>query len=220
MSSFFQKMLLCIFCFFVACFCFSQEKSKQPDSFVIYPSLVELKQGRHEIIFGIGGLQLGGAKKQDIFVFPFTLQIKSKNTNISVQSNFISFFTASRMKIGKTIVIKARETYNGDIISIGGKVDINGTVYGKVIVFGADVYLKPGAYIRGDVVTLGGKVISSKGAKVSGSVLNLKDLSIPFIGILSNPHFFKILLIIIEILKLLFFILILFHFYFITVFEG
>lgn len=208
MYSFCQKICFCLVFLFVSFFCLSQSKTKSPDSFVIYPSLVELKQGNNEIVFGIGGLQLGGTKKQDIIVFPFTLQIKSKNTNISVQSNFISFFTASRMKIGKNIVVKARDTYNGDIISIGGNVDISGTVTGKVIVFGADVYLKSSANVRADVVALGGKVISSRGSRVNGSVLNLKDFSIPFIGILSNPHFFRILLINIEVLKILFFILI------------
>ena len=56
----------------------------------------------------------------------------------------------------------------GDVVSIGGSVDVFGQVSGSVVSVGGGVNLHPSAIVEGDAVVVGGSVNSEPGAVVHG----------------------------------------------------
>ncbi|HIC37907.1 MAG TPA: polymer-forming cytoskeletal protein, partial [Candidatus Marinimicrobia bacterium] len=66
---------------------------------------------------------------------------------------------------------------NYDIIIIGGNLNIDGTINGKITIIGGDVYLGPTAVINGEILAIGGTVTRHKSAKVKGKInqSNLKE---------------------------------------------
>lgn len=66
---------------------------------------------------------------------------------------------------------------NCDIIIIGGNLNIDGTINGKITIIGGDVYLGPTAVINGEILAIGGTVTRHKLAKVKGKInqSNLKE---------------------------------------------
>jgi len=73
------------------------------------------------------------------------------------------------VKFGEAIVIREGEVVNGDVVAIGGDIQIAGTVAGDVVAVGGDVVAKSTAVIRGDAVSVGGKVTKEPGAELGGS---------------------------------------------------
>ena len=59
---------------------------------------------------------------------------------------------------------------DGNAVSIGGPVEINGTVEGDVVSVGSQVSLGENARVRGDVTSVGGTVDRAEGAVIEGSV--------------------------------------------------
>ncbi|MBE3591114.1 MAG: hypothetical protein IMW98_09930 [Firmicutes bacterium] len=89
--------------------------------------------------------------------------------------------------MGQPITIAADEVHDGDVISMGGPVDVLGRVTGDVIAFGGPVHVEgevdgdvvtfggpvtlgPHSVVRGDVRTMGGTVERAPGAQVFGQV--------------------------------------------------
>ncbi|HHY98430.1 MAG TPA: polymer-forming cytoskeletal protein [Firmicutes bacterium] len=58
----------------------------------------------------------------------------------------------------------------GDAVSIGGPVEVNGTVEGDVVSVGSRIYLGEKARVTGDVTSVGGSIERSPGAVVQGDV--------------------------------------------------
>jgi hypothetical protein len=88
---------------------------------------------------------------------------------------------AERVEIGGSIVVKADEAIDGDVVAVGGRVDVYGRIGGDVVAIGGDVQLHDGAIVEGDAVSVGGRVVSDGSAIVEGQRVSV-DLGIPFTG--------------------------------------
>ncbi len=73
------------------------------------------------------------------------------------------------VRFGEDIIIEVGEVVSGDVVAIGGDIQIAGTVAGDVVAVGGDVVAKSTAVIRGDAVSVGGKVTKEPGAELRGS---------------------------------------------------
>lgn len=73
------------------------------------------------------------------------------------------------VRFGEDIIIEEGEVVNGDVVAIGGDIQIAGKVTGDVAAVGGDVVAKSTAIIRGDAVSVGGKVRKDPGAQIRGS---------------------------------------------------
>lgn len=83
------------------------------------------------------------------------------------------------VKIGDSVTVSENERINGDVVSIGGSVDIFGYVDGDVVAIGGDVRLHDGAEVGGDAVSVGGQVREMGDAHVHGEKVSI---SIPIPG--------------------------------------
>ena len=111
----------------------------------------------------------------------------------------------------------------GDVISVGGPVEVKGTVEGSVWTFGSDVTLRGSANVTGDVVAVGGKINAERGARIGGNKQALPSLQIPFLGFLTSPQSAETLLFILDLFSVALFLTMLFlavHFRWRTLTEG
>ena len=60
----------------------------------------------------------------------------------------------------------------GDIVSIGGRVDLVGHAKGDVVAIGGGVRLGENAQVGGDVVTIGGPLMRGQGSEVGGEIVS------------------------------------------------
>lgn len=58
----------------------------------------------------------------------------------------------------------------GDVVALGGHVIVHGTVFGDVVAVGGNVTVRPGARVDGDVTLVGGSLHRDEGAFVGGRV--------------------------------------------------
>lgn len=72
------------------------------------------------------------------------------------------------MRLGSDIEIEKGQTVDGDVVSIGGDVEIFGHVRGDAASMGGDLHLGPDARVDGDVVCIGGKLEEDAGSSVGG----------------------------------------------------
>jgi len=75
---------------------------------------------------------------------------------------------ADLVQIGKTIRIESDELVNGDVVSIGSNIIIDGKVTGDVAAIFGSVELGSGAIVNGEVVSILGNVSRADGAIVRG----------------------------------------------------
>ncbi len=93
--------------------------------------------------------------------------------------------SADKVQLGRRIVVEEGESGGdlvcvgcsvvvrgtaGDIVVVGGRVDISGHTTGDVVAVGGNVSLASPATIKGDVVTVGGRLVREPGASVQGEV--------------------------------------------------
>jgi len=66
---------------------------------------------------------------------------------------------------------------NNEIIIIGGNLNVDGTINGKITIIGGDVYLGSTAVINGEILAIGGTITRHKSAIVKGKInqTNLKE---------------------------------------------
>jgi len=89
---------------------------------------------------------------------------------------------SERVEIGGSIVVREGERIDGDVVAVGGRVDVYGEIGGDVVAIGGDVELHEGALVEGDAVSVGGRVVSTGTATVEGERVSI-DLGFPFSGI-------------------------------------
>lgn len=75
-----------------------------------------------------------------------------------------------RVQIGSGISIAEGDVVDGDVLGVGGKVTIDGTVHGGVVAIGGGLTLGPHASIDGDVVAVGGSIERDPASRVAGRV--------------------------------------------------
>jgi hypothetical protein len=77
--------------------------------------------------------------------------------------------TGDRVRFGGDITVGLNERIQGDVVSIGGSVAVEGEVTGDVVAVGGPVTLGPQAVVRGDLNVVGGSLTRAVGAQVFGS---------------------------------------------------
>ena len=82
----------------------------------------------------------------------------------------------SLVVFGGAVTIEPDSTVNGDVVLMGGTVEIGGHVNGNVVGIGGAVRLNEAAIVNGDVFTLGAALRREEGAVVNGQVVNGFDL--------------------------------------------
>lgn len=79
--------------------------------------------------------------------------------------------TGEIIRFGSPITVHAGQAVDGDVVSIGGSVRVEGLVKGSVTSVGGDVTLVPGARVDGDVVCMGGTLRQEPGSSISGQLV-------------------------------------------------
>ena len=118
-------------------------------------------------------------------LLPLRMVYSSGDRSVSIGLNGLSFLLRGGMNVGRPVTVDAPRT--GDVISIGGRVVVNSRVEGDVWTLGADVELGPGAVVDGERGGPGGQGDDPSGrAAVGGTVTQVPDLKIPFLGMLGT----------------------------------
>lgn len=76
--------------------------------------------------------------------------------------------TQDIVRIGSDVTVSSGQVVDGDVVSMGGSVRVNGTVRGSVTAMGGDVTLGPSARVDRDVVCFGGALHESPGSSIGG----------------------------------------------------
>jgi hypothetical protein len=71
---------------------------------------------------------------------------------------------------GSPVTVKQNERVRGDVVSLGGPIDIDGEVTGDVVGVMGSVKLGPHAVVRGDVTAVGGQLTRDAQAQVFGKI--------------------------------------------------
>ena len=78
--------------------------------------------------------------------------------------------SGDRVRVGAGIEIAEGEVIEGDVVSVGGSVSVDGTVEGDVVAVGGGVRLGPNAVVDGEVTSVGGTIDRDPGAVIHGTV--------------------------------------------------
>ena len=186
----------------------AQADENEPNRITMHPSLVQFADGESVVSLGFGLAEADGEKRRMWNIFPLRIVLRSGNKRFYLALNGLTFLTRTGLHFGGEKVVK--DTYRGDVISVGGPVTIHGTVEGSVWTFGADVEMKSSAVVTGDVIAIGGKIEAQRGARIKGNKHSIPQMTIPFLGFLTSPQSAETLLFIIELFGVLLFLLVLF----------
>ncbi|MFN0149928.1 MAG: hypothetical protein ACKVU1_04335 [bacterium] len=93
--------------------------------------------------------------------------------------------TADVVRMGSDITVAPDETVQGDVVAIGGSIDVLGQVMGDVVAIGGMLHLASTARVNGDAVSIGGSVDKDAGAEVNGETVSI-GIPLPAIGPLSH----------------------------------
>ncbi len=155
----------------------------------LHPGLVEVRDASSsvQLAFGIAERQTD----QTWNLLPLSVVYRSGDRSVALSFNGLSFLLRGGASVGKPLRIATPRS--GDVISIGGKVTVAAPVAGDVWTLGADVDLAPGADVSGNVVALGGRVSASPRSIVRGSVSQVLQIKIPFLGVLGTTFSMQVL---------------------------
>jgi hypothetical protein len=79
-------------------------------------------------------------------------------------------------RIGEDVEVGVFEKVRGDVVSIGGRVTVHGSVSGNVVSVGHDIHVTSTGRIGGDAVTIGGRIIQDPGGTIRGQFVDLHDI--------------------------------------------
>jgi hypothetical protein len=152
--------------------------------YVLEPGVLEIDtaEGGARIAFGL--LERGGGTARTWSLFPIRVEFSSGRERLSLALNGLSLLSPSGLRVGRPVRVTGQK--QGDVISVGGRVTVAGTVLGDVWTFGADVLLEPRAVVTGNVVALGGVVRAERGALIRGNKYSLPNIKIPLLRLLSS----------------------------------
>jgi hypothetical protein len=89
------------------------------------------------------------------------------------------FTSGGVFRMGKDLTVEVDEEIDGDIVALGGSVEIRGTVTGNAVAIGGDVEIFNTGIVEGDAVSVGGHVIRQGDAVVKGEKVSIAFLSGP-----------------------------------------
>lgn len=84
------------------------------------------------------------------------------------------------VKFGSDVVVEEDEKINGDVVVVGGSIEVKGAVTGDVVAVGGDVDVFSTGVVEGDAVSIGGDVIKREDAVVEGEKISVGFLRGPF----------------------------------------
>jgi hypothetical protein len=76
--------------------------------------------------------------------------------------------TGEILRFGSDIHVPAGQLVEGDVVSMGGDIEVEGHVTGNVTSMGGDVTLRSGSRVDGSIATLGGELREEPGSSVGG----------------------------------------------------
>jgi hypothetical protein len=152
--------------------------------YVLEPGVLEIDtaEGSARIAFGL--LERAGGSPRSWSLLPIRVEFASGRQRLTLALNGLSLLSPSGLRVGRPVRVTGQK--QGDVISVGGKVTVAGTVLGDVWTFGADVLLEPKALVTGNVVALGGVVRTERGALVRGNKYSLPNIKIPLLRLLAS----------------------------------
>jgi hypothetical protein len=74
--------------------------------------------------------------------------------------------------LGGAVEIQTNATVEGNVVVMGGSIQVNGTVEHDVVLIGGTMSLGATAVIGGNVVTIGGSLQQMEGAQIKGQIIN------------------------------------------------
>jgi hypothetical protein len=150
----------------------------------LHPGLVEVSDGSSTLGIGFGVMEKS-AGRGFWNLLPLRVVYTSGDRNVTLGLNGLSFLLRGGLNVGVPVTVETPRS--GDVISVGGRVTVDSRVDGDVWTLGADVDLSPRAQVTGDVVALGGRITGAGRAAVGGTVNQVPELKIPFVGVLGAP---------------------------------
>jgi hypothetical protein len=151
--------------------------------YVLQPGLLEIDTADGGARIALGLLERGGGTPRSWSILPVRVELRSGGQRLSLALNGLSLLSPSSLRVGRPLRISGQR--QGDVVSVGGRVTVDGTVAGDVWTFGADVRLGARALVTGKVVALGGRILAERGAQVRGGRHSLPNLKIPFLRLLA-----------------------------------
>jgi hypothetical protein len=185
-----KKLVLAILAL-IALFSALRAYTESVPGVALHPGLVEIGDGSTSIGIAFGVAEKSAEEPSTWSLLPLRLVYRSGDTSVTIGLNGLSFLLRGGVTVGRPVRVDSPRT--GDVLSIGGKVTVNSRVDGDVWAVGADVELSPRAEVTGSVVTLGGKVAAAAGSVVDGTVSQVPQIKIPFIGILGTQFSVQVL---------------------------
>jgi len=182
--------------------------SEDKNQIVVNPSLIEIGTDDYDISIGFGLAEGEGDTTQFWNIFPMRIQLRSGSSTFNLSLNGLSFFAWRGINFGKEMTVTGE--HSGDVISVGGKIIVNGTVQGNVWAFGADIELLKNSSVSGDVVAVGGEIETHSYVYIGGNKQSVPELNVPFIGLLTSPQSAETLQFIFELFSIILFLFILF----------
>jgi hypothetical protein len=76
------------------------------------------------------------------------------------------------VRIGEPVEVGVLERVRGDVISVGGRVTVRGTVTGNVVAIGSDVHVTSTGRVDGTAFALGGRVRHDAGGTIRGDYMD------------------------------------------------
>lgn len=120
------------------------------------------------LLAGILGLALIGLGQ------PAAAQPPAPDTPSQSDEVRVYRMTGARIGIGQNIIVERDEEVRDAVVVVGGSLRVDGRVRDGIVVIGGDVSLGPTADVRGDVVLLGGTLTRADGARLSGTVSDMR----------------------------------------------
>jgi hypothetical protein len=157
----------------------------------VHPGLVEIGDSSASVGIAFGIIEKAEGQSGQWALLPLRMVYSSGNRTVSLGLNGLSFLLRGGVSVGRPLRISSPRA--GDVLSIGGKVTVDARVEGDVWALGADIELTPRADVTGDVVALGGKVSAAARSGVRGSINQVPQLKIPYLGVLGTQFSVQVL---------------------------
>jgi uncharacterized membrane protein len=155
---------------------------------------IRTKEGK-EIKIGTGESETDISVEEDkIKIGKLEIDLKSLEDSLKKEIPKITIAPKVRVqaggedivKFGRDVVVEEDETIDGDVVVIGGKIDVKGTVTGNAVAIGGNVWVASTGDIEGDAVSIGGEIKKEPGAMIRGQKATV---SFGPKGLFRFPHF-------------------------------
>lgn len=87
--------------------------------------------------------------------------------------------SAGVFRMGKDVLVEEDEEIDGDVVALGGSVEVRGSVTGNAVAIGGDVDVFSTGMVEGDAVSIGGNVTKHGQAVVRGEKVSISFLRGP-----------------------------------------